>query len=85
MNAVEIEEAVSALAERPFEGSKFPFAFLLAFANKTTTIKRLRSGASNSADLGSVPQRSNIHIKVCHKGEAAATLVAVKARPASAS
>ena len=84
MNAVEIEEAVSALAGRPFEGGEFPFSFLSAFGNKTTTIKRLRSGASNSSDLGGVLQRSNIHIKVCPKGEAAATLAALKASPATA-
>ncbi|MDE0377849.1 MAG: lactate dehydrogenase [Rhodospirillales bacterium] len=84
MNAVEIEEAVSALAERPYEGSEFPFAFLLAFGNKATTIKRLRSGASNSSDVGGVLQRSNIHIKVCPEGEAATTLLALKASPATA-
>ena len=76
MNAVEIEEAVSALAELPFEGGEFPFAFLRAFGNKVTTIKRLRSGASNGSDLGGVLQRNNIHIKVCPKGEAATTLAA---------
>ena len=84
MNAVEIEEAVSALAEQPFEGEEFPFAFLLAFGNKATTIKRLRSGASNSSDLGGVLQRSNIHIKVCPEDEAATTLLALKASPATA-
>jgi hypothetical protein len=45
MNAVEIEEAVSALAEKPFDRAEFPFAFLEAFGNKETTLKRLRSGA----------------------------------------
>ena len=84
MNAVEIEEAVSALAERPFEGAEFPFAFLEAFGNKATTIKRLRSGASNGSDVGGVLQRSNIHIKVCPEGEAAATLAALKDSPATA-
>ena len=84
MNAVEIEEAVSALAGRPFEGGEFPFSFLQAFGNKATTIKRLRSGASNSSDLGGVLQRSNIHIKVCPEGEAAATLETLKASPATA-
>jgi len=39
MNAVEIEEAISALAELPFDGGEFPFAFLQAFGNKDTTIK----------------------------------------------
>jgi hypothetical protein len=28
MNAVEIEEAISALAERPFDAGEFPYAFL---------------------------------------------------------
>ena len=84
MNAVEIEEAISALAERPFEAGEFPFAFLRAFGNKETTIKRLRSGTSNSSNLDGVLQRSNIHIKVCPEGEAATNLVALKASPATA-
>ena len=84
MNAVEIEEAVSALAERHFEGEEFPFAFLLAFGNKPTTIKRLRSGASNGSDVGGVLQRSNIHIKVCPHGEVTATVAALGASPATA-
>jgi len=62
MNAVEIEEAVSRLAEQPFDPEEFPFAFLEALGNKTTTIKRLRSGASNKSDLGGVLQTNNIHI-----------------------
>ena len=44
MNAVEIEEAVSDLALQPFDAAEFPFAFLAAFGNKDTTIKRLRKG-----------------------------------------
>ena len=54
MNAVEIEVAVSALAERPFDREEFPFAFLEAFGNKETTLKRLRKGESNKSDLGGV-------------------------------
>ena len=84
MNAVEIEEAVSALAGRPFESGEFPFSFLQAFGNKAATIKRLRSGASNRSDLGGVLQRSNIHIKVCPEGDAAATLGALKEISATA-
>lgn len=74
MNAVEIEEAVSLLAEAPFDSEEFPFAFLLAFGNKETTIKRLRSGASNKSDLGGVLQTNNIHLKVCGAGEVSAAL-----------
>ena len=62
MNAVEIEEAISELAEQPFEPQEFPFAFLEAFGNKKTTIKKLRSGASNKSDMGGVLQTNNIHI-----------------------
>ena len=54
MNAIEIEEAVSTLALAPFEKEEFPY-FLLAFGNKETTIKRLRSGSSNKSDVGGVP------------------------------
>ena len=84
MNAVEIEESVSDLGERPFEAEEFPFRFLQAFGNKSTTIKRLRSGASNNSDLGGVLQRTNIHIKVCAEGEVGATLAALRDSPATA-
>jgi hypothetical protein len=79
MNAVEIEEAVSQLAEAPFDLAMFPFAFLEAFGNKETTLKRLQSGNSNQSDLvGGVLQRNNIHIKVCAEGEVPATLTALR-------
>lgn len=83
MNAVEIEEAVSALAEQPFDRAEFPYAFLAAFGNKETTLKRLRSGASNKSDLGGVLQTNNIHIATCDPGEVTATLQALKASPAT--
>ncbi|MGG5812217.1 class I SAM-dependent DNA methyltransferase [Falsiroseomonas sp. CW058] len=84
MNAVEIEEAVSALAERPFDPAEFPYAFLEAFGNKETTLKRLRSGASNKSDLGGVLQTNNIHIAICPPGQVATTLQALRASPATA-
>ena len=84
MNAVEIEEAVSALADEPFHPGEFPFAFLEAFGNKQTTIKRLRVGTTNRSDIGGVLQRSNIHIKVAPEGEAAAALDALKESPETA-
>ena len=83
MNAVEIEEAISALAELPFDGEEFPFAFLQAFGNKATTIKRLRSGSSNKSDQGGVLQTNNIHLKVCAEGEVTRTLAELKAGPAT--
>ena len=84
MNAVEISDAVSALVEQPFDRDKFPFAFLEAFGNKETTLKKLRSGDSNKSDLGGVLQRSNIHLKVCAPGEVAQTLKALRESPATA-
>jgi len=84
MNAVEIEEAISALAERPFDAGEFPFAFLQAFGNKETTIKRLRKGESNKSDLGGVLQTNNIHIAVVPLGGVTKTLAALKATPATA-
>ncbi|WP_192358011.1 class I SAM-dependent DNA methyltransferase [Mesorhizobium mediterraneum] len=83
MNAVEIEEAVSELAAAPFDADEFPFAFLTAFGNKETTIRKLRSGASNKSDLGGVLQTNNIHIAVCSPGEVTKTLTALKASPAT--
>ena len=85
MNAVEIEEAVSKLAEAPFDAATFPYAFLEAFGNKETTLKRLQSGNTNQSDLpGGVLQRNNIHIKVAAEGEVAATLTALRQSPATA-
>jgi hypothetical protein len=84
MNAVEIEEAVSALAEQPFDAAEFPFAFLRAFGNKETTIKRLRAGNTNKSDVGGVLQRDNIHIAVANPGEVEATLRALRESPATA-
>ena len=84
MNAVEIEEAISQLAEQPFDPVNFPYAFLEAFGNKETTIKRLRAGASNKSDLGGVLQTNNIHIKVCAEGEVTNTLTALRESPSTA-
>ncbi len=84
MNAVEIEQAISDLAEKPFDRQEFPFQFLEAFGNKETTLKRLRSGVSNKSDLGGVLQTNNIHIATCDAGQVPATLAALRASPATA-
>ena len=84
MNAVEIEQAISALAEQPFDAQEFPFSFLEAFGNKPTTIKRLRLGATNRSDLGGVLQTNNIHIVTCPRGEVTKALAALKVSPATA-
>ncbi|MFA7270930.1 MAG: DNA methyltransferase [Sterolibacterium sp.] len=85
MNAVEIEAALSELALQPFGAAEFPFAFLAAFGNKDTTLKRLRTGNNNASDVpGGVLQRSNIHIAVCEAGAVGETLKALRESPATA-
>jgi hypothetical protein len=85
LNAVEIEEAISLLAEQPFDAAEFPYAFLEAFGNKATTIKRLRTGSSNLSDVdGAILQRNNIHIAVSTEGEVTNTLNLLKASPTTA-
>jgi len=70
MNAVEIEQAITELAQQTFDAQEFPFEFLRSFGNKETTIKRLRSGNTNRSDVGGVLQRNNIHIAVAEPGKA---------------
>lgn len=84
MNAVEIEQAITDLAEQPFDSATFPYAFLEAFGNKTTTIQRLRSGATNKSDLGGVLQTNNIHILTCEAGQVTNALKTLKDSPATA-
>jgi len=75
MNAVEIEDALSTLAAQPFDRAAFPFAFLEAFGRNATTIKRLRTGNTNSSDVpGGVLLRKNMHMAVCEFGQVGATL-----------
>ncbi|MDG3574765.1 lactate dehydrogenase [Rhizobium sp. YJ-22] len=86
MNAVEIEEEVSKLAGHPFDRAEFPFAFLTAFGNKETTIKRLRTPSANASDIaGGVLQKSNIHIATCANGMVGETLVALRYSPKTTS
>lgn len=84
MNAVEIEQAISDLAIKEFDRQEFPYAFLQAFGNKETTLKRLRSGSSNKSDLGGVLQANNIHISVVEPGQVTARLAQLKDSPATA-
>lgn len=84
MNAVEIEAAISDLALEPFDAVEFPFAFLAAFGNKDTALKRLRSGNNNASDIPSgVLQRNHIHMVVCERGNVGETLKALRVSPAT--
>lgn len=84
MNAVEIEQAVTDLAEQTFDPIEFPYAFLAAFGNKETTLKRLRTGGTNKSDVGGVLQTNNIHILTCNAGQVTQSLAVLKASPATA-
>lgn len=82
MNPVEIEQAVEVLSKAPFGPQEFAFSFLEAFGNKETTIKKLRSGSTNSSDVkNGILQRNNIHIAVADKGEVEAVFQALKQSP----
>ncbi len=84
MNAVEIEAALSDLAEAEFDAAEFPYQFLAAFGNKEVALKKLRTGHSNTTDLaGGVLLRNNIHLATCESGSVGATLQALKASPAT--
>lgn len=82
MNAVEIEEAISLLAEQPFDAATFPYAFLEAFGNKPTVISRLRNNNRSDVD-GAVLQHNNIHIATCEAGDVAQTLAKLRNSPAT--
>ena len=84
MNAVEIEQAVSQLAEAPFDGPEFPYAFLQAFGNKETTLRKLRAGNTNKSDVSGVLQTNNIHIAVAPAGQVGAVLQTLRNSPATA-
>lgn len=82
MNPVEIEQAVEELSQAPFDREEFAFSFLEAFGNKETTIKKLRSGSTNSSDVeNGVLQRNNIHIATANNGEVEAAFQALKQSP----
>ena len=78
MNAVEIEQAITDLAEQPFDAAEFPFTFLEAFGNKATTIKKLRTDASNKSDIGGTLQVNHIHLKTCGVGQVPGSLTALR-------
>jgi len=84
LNAVEIEEAISQLAEQEFDYEEFPFLFLEAFGNKKTTINRLKGSANKSDVEGGVLQYNNIHMATCPAGEVKKTLDALRESKATA-
>ncbi|KMZ11568.1 Type II restriction enzyme, methylase subunit YeeA [Candidatus Burkholderia humilis] len=76
MNAVEIEAAVSGLADQPFDAAAFAFAFLAAFGIDDATIRRLRARGS----YRDVRLRNLIHIVICDAGAVRDTLASRRAR-----
>ncbi|HRJ00663.1 MAG TPA: lactate dehydrogenase [Hyphomonas sp.] len=85
MNAVEIEEAISELAAAPFDAADFPRAFLEAFNNKPTTVKRLLASAAKNSDVeGGVLQFKQIHLAVAPSGGVREKLEQLRASPKTA-
>lgn len=84
MNAVEILEAVSELAEQPFDPEELLVQFVAAFGNRHTTLKRRRTGVSNKLAAGGVPQTSNILIAACALGQTQATIASLRTSAVSA-
>ncbi len=87
MSPIEIEDAVSQLAEAPFDADAFPYQFLQAFGAKDAALAKLRAGRDNKSDVpGGVLQRgkNNIHLKTCPPGQVAETLDALRRSPATA-
>ena len=78
MNAVEIEQAISELADQPYDAAEFPFAFLECFDNSDARSKKLRKGTSNKSDIDGVLQVGNIHIKTCGVGRVPETLTELR-------
>lgn len=86
MNPVEIEQAITALADAPFDAEQFPYRFLEAFGNRQTTIKKLKSGTTNASDVeNGVLQRNNIHIATAPAGDVDKVLKALRESPKTAS
>lgn len=83
MNAIEIEEALSELAERQFEPDDFIFDFLSAFGNKETAIRRLKSKSASDIP-GAILQRKKIHIAVCAPGATGDMLTQLRDDPKTA-
>lgn len=85
MNAVEIEEAISELAAAPFDAADFPRAFLEAFNNKPTTVKRLLAGSAKNSDVeGGVLQFKQIHLAVASPGRVREKMDQLRASPKTA-
>jgi hypothetical protein len=84
MNAAEIADAVDELFSTPLDPAEFPYAFLQAFGNKETTLRKLRTGDTNKSDVGGVLQRNNIHLAVASAGQVTEALVALRESPATA-
>jgi hypothetical protein len=84
LNAVEIEQAVSDLFADPLDAAEFPYAFLQAFGNKETTLKKLRTGDTNKSDAGGLLQRNNIHLAVASPGQVTDKLATLRDSPATA-
>ena len=84
MNVAEIEDAVSRLAEAPFDPDTFFFQFMAAYGATQTTITRLKGGETNHSDItGAWLWRLNAHAGIADKADAPALRDRLKASPST--
>lgn len=83
MTPVEIENAVTDLAAKPFSPAEFPFDFLAAFGLKDVTLAKLRKDKSKSDVPAAVLQPKLAHLLVTATGETHDGLRRLKESPAT--
>ena len=81
INAVEMNESVSLLAERRFDLEEIAFAFREARGDGMTAVRWLRTGTTSRSDIRRVLQPNNIRIHIAADRKAGARLVTQNVGP----
>lgn len=72
---------LSDLVKEPFDPSEFVFQFLEVFNAPEATLKKLRKGTQNKADMnGDVLWQRKLYFRASEPGQAAITVDALKER-----
>ncbi len=79
MNPAEINDALEALAAKPYDPVEFPFEFAAATDNNPGTLAKLRNGSFNKSDLsGGVLMNKKFHFAPAITGMATVSLDALR-------
>lgn len=79
MNVIEIEEALSELAQASFNPEAFIWEFMASYGAPKSTIARLQTGDGNTSDVpGGVIWRKWLHFKACQIGQTTQALDALE-------